>query len=308
MRQLQVTETVSFAQSFPKLRKNIALKKTSFCMQLGTCLLGKGNQWLPLTVVTAAVMRRLLQLLPGERPAVSEARRRSDTASSTNWIGRKKPYWKGGFPSPRSLARRTTMFVARTWSLEMEALTIWSDTEKSVVHRRRAQSAKTQPSLRSSVSQASVMSQSVTDGELRMAFFLAEHRLPLAASEHLNQLFAKLAGRCPGPRKGRCPLDPRWGRCPHTPIRFLSPKDWQPCNCLYIQQIAWKAIPDDRFLPDTRICKKRFWIDPFYVWFIQQIIRFIFILLSHWGWYYALQRLKLIYGSMWHSWSNYTSL
>ena len=65
---------------------------------------------------------------------------------------------------------------------------------KSVVHQRRAQSAKTQPSLRSSVSQASVMSQSVTDGELRMAFFLAEHRLPLAASEHLNQLFSKV---CP---------------------------------------------------------------------------------------------------------------
>ena len=38
------------------------------------------------------------------------------------------------------------------------------------------------------------MSQSVTDGELRMAFFLAEHRLPLAASEHLNQLFSKV---CP---------------------------------------------------------------------------------------------------------------
>ena len=39
-----------------------------------------------------------------------------------------KPYWKGGFPSPRSLARGTAKCVARTWSLKVEALTIWSDT------------------------------------------------------------------------------------------------------------------------------------------------------------------------------------
>lgn len=65
---------------------------------------------------------------------------------------------------------------------------------KSAIHQRRALSAKTQPSLRSTVSQASAMAQSVADGELRMAFFLAEHRLPLATSEHLSQLFSKV---CP---------------------------------------------------------------------------------------------------------------